>query len=138
MRLDNIHRSTLHKTLGLPDKIDAELEARCLNVACYRYPPEWWEQDNSPTRDLLRMPPLIGHFTIIIKKGFKDSKHKSSQHRVFVACKCGREVPAGRMGQHRCKHWPTPQIVAQQEEIDRNRKEFYSKTARDTRQTVTQ
>lgn len=28
---------------------------------------------------------------------------KSSRHRVYVICECGRHVPAGRLHQHKCE-----------------------------------
>ena len=55
----------------------------------------------------------LGCFDIVVKptpewSGTKPNgglrcARKSSQHRIFVVCDCGREVPAGRMHQHVCK-----------------------------------
>ena len=97
MRIPSIHRETLHKTLNLPSKLDADFEKEYADVPCYSYPPEWRKP---------HMPdPFIGKFTVVVKKGQKGER-KSSVHRVFVKCQCGRLVPAGRIGQHRCEHWP--------------------------------
>jgi hypothetical protein len=116
IRISSIHRATLHKTLHLPDKLDAGFEGVFKNVKCYSEPPEWYEKDNSSDRDLLRDPPLLGEFTIKINKSKEtNGRGKSSFHRVFVVCKCGKDVPAGRIGQHRCKHWPSAQMIAEYE-----------------------
>lgn len=101
----NIHRLTLRKTLHLPEKISAAFEGRFTDVPCYRHAPQ-------PGDDDPLYPALIGRFTVVVHKSGGGNGRKSSQHRVFVACACGREVPAGRMAQHRCAHWPTPELVA--------------------------
>lgn len=32
-----------------------------------------------------------------------DDFRKTSEHRVFIVCDCGQQVPAGRLHQHVCK-----------------------------------
>lgn len=113
----NIHRETLRKELHQPDKMPADFGGVFVNVPCYRFPPEWIKADFNPDTD---PPALIGNFTIVVKPSPPRNGHKSSQHRVFVKCECGREVPTGRLDQHKCQHWPPPAAVAEMARLRRN------------------
>lgn len=119
IRFGSIHRETLRKTLHLPDKIDADFEGTFANVKCYGgWMPKWWTKvvpdDGIREAHVRQYDTLMGKFTIKVTKGHnkaKNGSHKSSTHRVFVVCKCGKDVPAGRLGQHRCAHWPTKEMI---------------------------
>lgn len=131
----NFHRGELHKALHLPDKIPADFEGTFVNVPAYQYPLAWWEKDDRPDRDLHRMHPFIGHFTIVVTKTKGDGKVKVSNHRVFVKCKCGKLVPAGRMGQHKCDHWPPADLIAKDREIVERNKRDYEDRLRKSKET---
>jgi len=49
---------------------------------------------------------IPGLYDVIVKPSPVDGRRKSSQHRTFIICeKCSREIPTGRLHQHRssCK-----------------------------------
>jgi hypothetical protein len=59
-----------------------------------------------PYNDAMKLPPAFEGeikfmgFKIVVKKTFAVSRRKVSNHRVFVCCPCGREIPLGRISQH--------------------------------------
>jgi hypothetical protein len=93
---DNVDRYALHKMLELPDKLPADYENRFEQVALY-------------SSRLMRPEDYMGLGTVIIHKSVPRSDgSKSSTHRVFILCPCGREIPAGRTSQHKCKKMEAP------------------------------
>jgi len=82
----NIHREKLRETLGLPDKMPPEFEARYENVPCF-------DQQGL----------FIDWFNVVVAKSKSNTAmKKSAAHRIFVECSCGVLVPTGRLSQHRC------------------------------------
>lgn len=94
-----IHRGQLHLTLGLPDKLPADFTGTFHEVPVHA----WWKHHLYQGVDYGR--PSWGSFTIVVRTLVRHLRpngkvKKSSTHRVFAACKCGRLIPVGRMHQH--------------------------------------
>ena len=94
-----IHRKSFREVLGIGEKLAPSFSATYRN----RFLPscnlklmghEWVR------------PYLKGMWTVIVKPAPTNGRRKSSAHRVYVICKCGREIPAGRLDQHAkaCEH----------------------------------
>lgn len=101
-----VSMKALHATLGLPEKLPSDYRGYHEQIPLHSWLPNIWatvEQCNEA---------FLGRFDVIIRATDKCMEerraatgriHKSSKHRIFIVCDCGREVPAGRLHQHVCK-----------------------------------
>lgn len=64
-----------------------------------------WEGVRLPCRD----NEIPGEWTVILKSRdavVRGPNDRQNRQRLFVVCQCGREIPIGRIGQHKkaCTH----------------------------------
>lgn len=78
---ENLHRTSLLWACGLPNKLP-EGEAVWHAVPCYG----WGGMK------------FMGIFQVHLLPQEKGKR----KHRLYVTCTCGKLVPAGRWGQHKC------------------------------------
>lgn len=101
-----VDRAALRRAINLPDKLPDDSRGYFPQVMLICR----WGNPINRTR-----PHELGRFDVIVRAADKcsaerqaagqlhPSRPKTSRHRVFVVCDCGREVPAGRLHQHVCK-----------------------------------
>jgi hypothetical protein len=58
--------------------------------------------DNVPIRTFKGEYTEVG-FQVLVTQHLINPHRKSSKHRIFILCPCGRYIPAGRINQHICK-----------------------------------
>jgi hypothetical protein len=92
-----VHCPTLRKNLCGKYKLPGKLREIFYNTTL-------------PSDELQRLPngecirsSIKGDWTVIVKSTaeVRKNKHKSSAHRIFIHCQCGRIIPAGRLHQHK-------------------------------------
>lgn len=93
-----VHRESLLRLLKLPSKFPSDFHARFEKVAL----PNEYDSISVPS-DWVRpyqSPKIPGLWTVVV---IPSQPHRG--HRIFVECSCGKNIPIGRLDQHKkaCK-----------------------------------